>query len=196
MTKTITCCYMGWNKEPVPVEIPADNVLHTLQGLVHGDVDVLAVRSDGIEFWVNDEGLLNGMAPNMAVYADKGMEKAGYLSQLDYESVVKDGDLYTVLHGPIVAARSDEDGNTVGVTPDDIAKLRKERPDSRDAVEEVIRIRHHLPPKGRDGKSLVEDGGKDEGVGVKDVAETSCDASERLAGGPAADAPSRDGQDR
>lgn len=151
----MTCCYIGWNQRPQAVEIPKDDTLHSLQGLVGGAVDVLSVRSDGIELWVNDEGLLDDMPPNMAVYADKGMEEEGFLSQIDYDSVVRDGDLYTVLYGPIVAARSDGEGNTVGLDPGDIERLQQERPDSKRAVEEVVRMRCGFPPMGRDGQSML-----------------------------------------
>lgn len=150
MGETITCCYIGVNQKPQAIELPQDDILASLQKLVEGNVEVLSVRSDGIEFWINEEGLLNNMAPNMAIYADKGMEDRGFISQIDYNSTVKDGDLYTVLHGPIVAARCDIDGNTIGLDQSDIEKLQQERPDSRKAVEETIRIQRRLPPLGRD----------------------------------------------
>jgi|GEM_PF-4944089 len=150
MKETITCCYIGCGMKPLAIEVPKDDALRSLQEWVQGDVEVLDVRSDGIELWVNDGGLVNNMPPNMAVYADKGMEDEGFLSQIDYDSVVKDGDLYTVLVGPIVAARSDNEGNLVDLRPEDIARLQEERPDSRRAVEEITRMRCGLAPMRRD----------------------------------------------
>lgn len=153
MKETITCCYIGYGMRPLAIEVPKDDALRSFQEWVQGDVDVRAVRSDGILFWVNEDGLVNNMPPNMVIYANKGMEEAGFLSQVSSGSVVRDGDLYDVLCGPIVAARSDDEGNLVDLHPEDIARLQQERPDSTRAVEETNRIRKHLPPLGRDGVS-------------------------------------------
>ena len=65
---------------------------------------------------MNDSGLFE-CPPNRAVYATRAMSAAGYLSQLDYASVVGPGDLYTVLHGDIVAVGLDEEtGRSVSLT--------------------------------------------------------------------------------
>lgn len=155
MKETITCCYIGYGMKPLAIEVPKDDALRSLQEWVQGGVGVLAVRSDGIKFCVNDESVLNGQQPNMAVYADEGMAAAGYQSQLD-NSTVKDGDLYTVLCGPIVAARSDDKGNLVDLHPEDIARLQQERPDSTRAVEEIAYMKSGMPPIGRDGESIFD----------------------------------------
>lgn len=78
--------------------------------------------------YVNDEGLYSCM-PNRAVYANGRMAEVGYLSQVDYRSVVKEGDLYTILSGDILVVREefDEDGNgaILDCTEEDIAEVRK-----------------------------------------------------------------------
>ena len=66
MKETITCCYIGCGMKPLAIEVPKDDALRSLQEWVQGDVEVLDVRSDGIELWVNDDGLVNNMPPNMA----------------------------------------------------------------------------------------------------------------------------------
>lgn len=55
---------------------------------------------------MNEEGLFT-CPPNRAIFATEEMTKAGYLSQLDYSTVVEMGDFYTVLNGDIVAVGFD-----------------------------------------------------------------------------------------
>ena len=47
--------------------------------------------------------MFNGSKPNRAIYANDRMEREGYLSQMDYTSVVKAGDLYGLICGTFVA---------------------------------------------------------------------------------------------
>lgn len=68
--------------KPFEVWIDKNNSLAELQDLVNGNVEVLRVLGNGVDLWVNDEGLFNGSQPNRAIYATKHMEEVGYLDQL------------------------------------------------------------------------------------------------------------------
>lgn len=67
--------------KPFEVWIDKNNSLAELQDLVNGNVDVLSVLGNGVDLWVNEEGLINGSKPNRAIYATKHMEEVGYLDQ-------------------------------------------------------------------------------------------------------------------
>lgn len=75
--------------KPFEVWIDKNNSLAELQDLVNGNVDVLRVLGNGVDLWVNDEGLFNGSQPNRAIYATKHMEEVGYLDQLTFGHPVK-----------------------------------------------------------------------------------------------------------
>lgn len=90
-----------------------------VQDLVGGAVEFLSVGCpcEGVDLIVNAEGLLFGLPPNRAIYANASMEAEGLLSQVDFSHVVRENDLYTVLHGPIVVAGFDlPSGDTVSLT--------------------------------------------------------------------------------
>ena len=55
--------------KPFEVWIDKNNSLAELQDLVNGNVEVLRVLGNGVDLWVNDEGLFNGSQPNRAIYA-------------------------------------------------------------------------------------------------------------------------------
>lgn len=57
--------------KPFEVWIDKNNSLAELQDLVNGNVEVLRVLGNGVDLWVNDEGLFNGSQPNRAIYATK-----------------------------------------------------------------------------------------------------------------------------
>lgn len=76
--------------KPLEVWIDKNNSLAELQDLVNGNVEVLRVLGNGVDLWVNDEGLFNGSQPNRAIYATKHMEEVGYLDQLTFGHPVKD----------------------------------------------------------------------------------------------------------
>lgn len=46
--------------KPFEVWIDKNNSLAELQDLVNGNVEVLRVLGNGVDLWVNDEGLFNG----------------------------------------------------------------------------------------------------------------------------------------
>lgn len=95
---------------PRPIDIQKDSdgsALSSLQQLVGGNIEAFSVIfGDGICVYVNEEGLYS-CPPNRAVYATQGMEEAGYISQLDYDHAVREGELYTVLFGDLVAVGYD-----------------------------------------------------------------------------------------
>ena len=82
--------------KPFEVWIDKNNSLAELQNFVNGNVDVLRVLGNGVNLWVNDEGLFNGSKPNRAIYATKHMEEVGYLDQLTFGHPVKEGELYSL----------------------------------------------------------------------------------------------------
>lgn len=71
--------------KPFEVWIDKNNSLAELQDLVNGNVDVLRVLGNGVDLWVNDEGLFNGSQPNRAIYATKHMEELSTaLNRIDF----------------------------------------------------------------------------------------------------------------
>lgn len=98
--------------KPFEVWIDKNNSLAELQDLVNGNVEVLRVLGNGVDLWVNDEGLFNGSQPNRAIYATKHMEEVGYLDQLTFGHPVKEGELYSLICGDFVAFGVDEEGDT------------------------------------------------------------------------------------
>lgn len=83
--------------KPFEVWIDKNNSLAELQDLVNGNVDVLSVLGNGVDLWVNEEGLINGSKPNRAIYATKHMEEVGYLDQLTFGHPVKEGELLSAI---------------------------------------------------------------------------------------------------
>lgn len=75
--------------KPFEVWIDKNNSLAELQDLVNGNVDVLRVLGNGVDLWVNDEGLFNGSQPNRAIYATKHMEEEGEIASLPQETIDK-----------------------------------------------------------------------------------------------------------
>lgn len=96
--------------KPFEVWIDKNNSLAELQDLVNDNVEVLRVLGNGVDLWVNDEGLFNGSQPNRAIYATKHMEEVGYLDQLTFGHPVKEGELYSLICGDFVAFGVDEEG--------------------------------------------------------------------------------------
>lgn len=83
------------------------STLKPLQALVGGNIETFDIAfGEGVSLYVNKEGLFT-YPPNRAIFATEEMEKAGYLSQLDYTKPVEMGDFYTVLNGDIVAVGFD-----------------------------------------------------------------------------------------
>ena len=82
--------------------------LSAFQSEVGGNVEAYNVLwGDEPLIYVNEEFLFNGSQPNRAIYANDHMEREGYLSQMDYTSVVKRGDLYGLICGTFIAVSYD-----------------------------------------------------------------------------------------
>lgn len=134
---------------PREVEVAVDekgSTLRALQGLVGGLIEPFdVIFGDGISLYVNEEGI-GTCPPNRAVYATRGMEREGYLSQMDYATPVHAGDLYGLLFGDIVAVGFDAmEGTNRSLTDDELARVSEyfsgvSRPGS--GLAEVIAIRH------------------------------------------------------
>ena len=136
------------NGNPVEIDIEVDetgSTLHDLQRLVGGNIEPFdVIFGEGISLYVNEEGLFT-CPPNRAVYATKGMEEAGYLSMMDYSSPVKEGELYSILCGDLVAVGFDfETGENRDLSADEMSRVADyftevSKPGS--GIEEVIAIR-------------------------------------------------------
>lgn len=143
-------------EEPREVSISADDSLHELQQHVGGMIEPLDVLGGGISLYVNDEGLWT-QPPNRALYATKEMEEAGYLSQMDFSRVVKEGELYTILFGNIVAVAYDENMELKDLSQEQIDSLKEQFEDVSSGFREVLKIsrrREETSCEDRDGVSL------------------------------------------
>lgn len=98
-------------KDPYLKKVAPDadgSYLGAFQREVGGNVEAYSVLwGDEPLIYVNEESSLNGSTPNRAIYANEQMEKERYLSQMDYKSVVKRGDLYDVIFGTFIAVSYD-----------------------------------------------------------------------------------------
>ena len=183
------------NGNPVEIDIEVDetgSTLHDLQRLVGGNIEPFdVIFGEGISLYVNEEGLFT-CPPNRAVYATKGMEEAGYLSMMvsmmDYGSPVKEGELYSILCGDLVAVGFDfETGENRDLSADEMSRVADyftevSKPGS--GIEEVIAIRmgqHREEARSEDGR-----------VTLKGEAQASRAASEKLAEGRDIGSPARD----
>ncbi|MBQ9007661.1 MAG: DUF3846 domain-containing protein, partial [Atopobiaceae bacterium] len=114
-------------EEPELTRIEPDSsgsYLSALQELVGGYIEAFdPLFGDEPLIWVNEEGLSNRSMPNRAVYANKRMEEIGYISQMDYSTVVKEGDLYSVLFGTFVAAAYDLEGDIRDLSDDEVSRV-------------------------------------------------------------------------
>ncbi|MCR0235694.1 DUF3846 domain-containing protein, partial [[Clostridium] innocuum] len=146
------------------------------------------IFGEGISLYVNEEGLFT-CPPNRAVYATKGMEEAGYLSMMDYSSPVKEGELYSILCGDLVAVGFDfETGENRDLSVDEMSRVADyftevSKPGS--GIEEVIAIRM--------GQRREEARSEDGRVTLKGEAQASRAASEKLAEGRDTGSPALDG---
>ncbi len=115
------------DREPVIIDIEQDehgSTLHALQKEVGGNIEAFSpLFGEGIDLYVNEDGL-SICPPNRAIYATKAMEEEGYLSQMDYSHVAKEGELYTILFGDIVAVGFDpETGDSRSLTCDEVEQV-------------------------------------------------------------------------
>lgn len=76
------------------------NTLEYLQEAVEGYIEVIRLEND-VCIWVNEEGKINGLKPNTAL-------------------VDKNGRIFDIIHGNFVVTASDEEGNTVPMTKEQV----------------------------------------------------------------------------
>lgn len=116
----------GYPRETLIQPSGNDGYLDGLQDAVDGYIELftpLSADLAGADLFINDDGLF-GCPPNRAIWATASMEKMGYLSQVDATPVAA-GDLYTILHGDIVAVGHDpETGESISLTDEQVAKVR------------------------------------------------------------------------
>lgn len=88
-----------------------------------------------VTLYVNDNGIAEGCRPNRAVYANKRMVEAGYLSMIgstsyrgaERDGVVREGELYAILYGPIVAIGFDpETGEDLPLTDEQAEAVKRD----------------------------------------------------------------------
>lgn len=98
---------------PRPVDVYG---LADLQKLVKGTItcaDWVMSEPPGIVFYMNDEGKLNGMPPNRAVFADRdGRRWDG--------TPIHAGDVIDILHGPLVCVGDDGEGGDADLTDEQL----------------------------------------------------------------------------
>jgi hypothetical protein len=96
MTKRIRVLVLPVGGEPFEELIPADDTLAGLQRLVDGNIELVRL-DDGVDLWVNEEFLMNGMLPNRLVGR-------------------------TVMHGPMVLTRHNDEGETTSILDRDVER--------------------------------------------------------------------------
>ena len=88
-----------------------------------------------VTLYVNENGIAEGCKPNRAVYANRRMAEAGYLSTIGGPSyrgperygTVREGELYAVLYGPIVAIGFDpETGEDLPLTDEQAEAVKRD----------------------------------------------------------------------
>lgn len=116
-------------EEPREVEI---NGLADLQALVGGNIDAVGwVFNDAPTLYVNDEGKMNGMLPNRAIYVtaeDAGCQKWD-------GGTWAEGEVLDILYGPIVAVGLDpRTGEDRDILPEEAGRVRERFSGSVEAV--------------------------------------------------------------
>ena len=152
--------------KPFEVWIDKNNSLAELQDLVNGNVDVLSVLGNGVDLWVNEEGLINGSKPNRAIYATKHMEEVGYLDQLTFGHPVKEGELYSLMEGEIAS-----------LPQETIDKLKETFADPSTGYKEYIHIKYGIEPDRYQLQNEHAAGDKHE-KSTKSLAEVATEARE------------------
>ncbi|MFR1640394.1 MAG: DUF3846 domain-containing protein [Eggerthellaceae bacterium] len=103
MKRTLYVMVVPTGREPELRTLEADengSFLRELQGCIGGLIEPMGwLFDDEPAGYCNEEGLLGAtfLDANRAVYATKAMEEAGFLSQLDFETPVREGDLYAIV---------------------------------------------------------------------------------------------------
>ena len=104
--------------EPEDREGREASYLRAYQNEVGGLIEVFPVLwGDEPTLYVNEEFLCNGSQPNRAIYYTEEMAREGYISQMDYKTVGKPGDLYSVIFGTFIAVSYDTETDTARDMP-------------------------------------------------------------------------------
>lgn len=132
MKRTLDVMVVPVGREPEPKTLESDengSFLKVLQGCVGGPIEPLPwLFDDAPAGYCNEEGMLGAtfLDANRAVYATKAMEDAGFLSQLDFATPVREGDLFTIVFGDMVFCGFDpETGESRDITPEECERVRE-----------------------------------------------------------------------
>lgn len=129
MGNEVDVVYVPVGEDPVELRIPADEDGSThrpLQDLVDGNIELVRLF-DGIDVYVNDCGLWEQPA-NRAVFATRDLDLpiGELISMFDGRSIVEEGDLFSVLFGPIVAVGYDpETGRSRSLTAGEAERVSR-----------------------------------------------------------------------
>lgn len=88
-----------------------ENSLETEQSFVGGLIDVYSL-TDNLDLVCNDEGLINGLEPKVAVLGETVDGKEGIRG------------LHEIIHGNCFVCRHDNDGNFVSIREEDVDTIR------------------------------------------------------------------------
>lgn len=88
-----------------------ENSLETEQSFVGGLIDVYSL-TDNLDLVCNDEGLINGLEPKVAVLGETVDRKEGIRG------------LHEIIHGNCFVCRHDNDGNFVSIREEDVDTIK------------------------------------------------------------------------
>lgn len=132
MKRTLDVMVVPVGREPEPKTLESDengSFLKALQGCVGGPIESLSwLFDDAPAGYCNEEGALGAtfLDANRAIYADKAMEDAGFLSQLDFATPVHEGDLFTIVFGDMVFCGFDpETGESRDISREECERVRE-----------------------------------------------------------------------
>lgn len=132
MKRAMKVMVVAVGREPELRDIESDDdgsFLRALQGCVGGLIAPMGwIFGDAPAAYCNEEGALGAtlLDANRAVYATKDMEDAGYLSQIDLRTPVREGDLYAIVFGDMVFTGFDpETGESRDISPEECERIRE-----------------------------------------------------------------------
>ena len=113
---------------------------------------------------VNENGIAEHMSPNRIVWATRHTHEAGYLSQMDFEHVVDEDELYVVLFGPIIAmneryVEDEGDWDEMVVDPiadEEVAQVERYVTPGAEIVALMVRMGMEVPPRTTFVKSFAK----------------------------------------
>lgn len=166
-------------EKPHEIFISRSDELNELQQYVGGFVEPLDVLGNGISLYINEEGI-GVLPPNRALYATKEMEEAGYLSQMDFSHVVKEGELYTILFGNIVAVSYDENMELQDLTQEQIDGLCEQFKETDSGFREALKIvRQRNEPFASSREAVSLAGERKDMQAAKDALSSNTSVSEK-----------------